>query len=434
MLKNLFLKSLVFLLVLSGCSTAEVEEVKLSGKRIPLFEIQKIQRSNKLSLPSLLPAEENQSWQQPGHNPAHLIGHHKVNTPLNLKWSFDIGSEIDENTPYIPAPIASEEGIFILNAEGVITHLDRKDGHTKWQKSLRSGKDNFIPRGGLSYQEKKVFVTLGYNQVICISAENGEVLWTQDKFDVPVKSAPTLYNGRAFVITIDDKLYALDQNTGDILWQYANVSENAATLNAVRPSARFNNIIGAFNSGDIVALRAETGLVNWSENSLPFKKATSLSLNNTTAPPAYDKTGILVSNQQGLLTWLNPETGKQKWQKPYTLSQSAIVFDNYVFGLTEESEIIALNKNTGDLFWSTQLEIGKGEEKKTWAGPLLVNNSLVLLSNKNDLIIIDPLTGNVKKNALFETSSDIGSVYSSPIVVNGWIYYITEDGTLKAFN
>ena len=421
--------------LLAACSSSnKLAEVKLPGERISLFEIEKEEKGENDTLNSLGAAEINTSWSQPGYNPAHLMGHYKLNLPLSLKWDFDLGSEIDEDTPYLPEPVVSENHVFVLNAEGVLTKLDKKTGDEIWEKKLAADHKNIISRGGISYQNEQVFVSLGSGSLYAISATNGDILWQQTKFEVPLKSPPTLYEGRAFVITIDEKLYALDQKTGEILWQYTNIAEPAASLKIIRPAARFNTIIGAFNSGDIVALRAETGLVNWTSNSLPFKKTTSLALNNINTSPVFDEEGILASNQRGTIAFLSVKTGKAKWQKPYKLASTPIVFDGYIFALTESGEVIALDKEDGERIWGTQLDMGDKDDRTTWTAPVLADNHLLLFNDQGDIALINARDGKVTKKTFFEDGSGEDDVYSSSIIADGWLFHITRDGTLKAFH
>jgi outer membrane protein assembly factor BamB len=83
-------------------------------------------------------------------------------------------------------------------------------------------------------KDGKVYVTLG-RKIICIDLETGEWVWTRYLSAVVMFSDPIIAQNTFYVIDEERQLYALDLNTGNILWQTegSGSSSNLAYLNGV---------------------------------------------------------------------------------------------------------------------------------------------------------------------------------------------------------
>ncbi|MEN9612180.1 MAG: hypothetical protein RLZZ628_2994 [Bacteroidota bacterium] len=80
----------------------------------------------------------------------------------------------------------------------------------------------------------KVYVVLG-RKIICVDLDSGETLWTRLLSAFVVFSDPIIAQNVFYVIDENRQLYALDLNTGNILWQTegSGSSSNLAYLNGV---------------------------------------------------------------------------------------------------------------------------------------------------------------------------------------------------------
>lgn len=83
-------------------------------------------------------------------------------------------------------------------------------------------------------KDGKVYVTLG-RKIICVDLESGETLWTRLLQSIVAFSDPIIAQNTFYVIDEERQLYALDLNTGNILWQTegSGSSSNLAYLNGV---------------------------------------------------------------------------------------------------------------------------------------------------------------------------------------------------------
>ena len=81
--------------------------------------------------------------------------------------------------------------------------------------------------------------------------------------------------------------------------------------------------------------------------------------------------------------------------------------------------------------WVQQLARYRDEERRRnpidWTGPVLASGRLVVANSNRELVAFDPANGNATA-----TTRLPGPVRLSPVVANGTIYVLTEDGDLVA--
>ena len=86
------------------------------------------------------------------------------------------------------------------------------------------------------------------------------------RWAAPARSAPTIADGRLFVPTLDDQLQALATDDGRQLWALPGDHVGTAVLGLPAPAYADGLVVAGFGSGDLVALRADTGSVAWSDS------------------------------------------------------------------------------------------------------------------------------------------------------------------------
>jgi outer membrane protein assembly factor BamB len=214
------------------------------------------------------------------------------------------------------------------------------------------------------------------------------------------------------------KLYALDGNTGQELWNFppdALTGDFADTTPAVA-----NGIVyfGVNRGGPVVyAVNAATGVQVWRHGG-PIAQIIS-------SPTVLDGR-VYVAFTDGTIRALDAATGQIVWSAvhPGGAYSSPAVADGRLYIATHNSGLLALDANTGSELWLAPIP---GPQ---WSSPA-VDNGRVFVGSRDDhkLYAFDAVTGQTLWTA---TTSDW--VHSSPAVANGVVYIGNEAGDLYAFN
>lgn len=201
-------------------------------------------------------------------------------------------------------------------------------------------------------------------------------LWTnQEIASDRIVAQPLQVGDVAYVGTADNMLFALDAESGTILWQF------------------------------------ETGHSIW-------------------AQPTYHDGTLYVASLDRTLYALNAESGAEKWRTELTgaLSGKPIIGDGLVYVSNFDSKLHALDLETGAERWSAQAE------DWIWAAPALVDGVLYFADSQGGIYAVDAASG----DQIWKQQGP-GAIQTTPVVVGELVYIAsqgnleTEQGVLAAY-
>jgi outer membrane protein assembly factor BamB len=430
-------------LALSSCSWFEgdAEKVPLPGERVSVLQLQRTLEPSDVAPGTAFLAPvpwKNEFWPQAGGYPNHAMQHPSLN-PSELKkiWSADIGSGGSNDFPLMSQPIVFDGKVFVLDTESEVSAYDLESGDRLWKNTIRpDDEDEQVIGGGLSYSAKVLYATSGYNELLALNPEKGGIYW-RVKLPSPSRAAPTILDGKIYITTLDSRLVALDAATGKQLWDYQALSETSGLVGAASPAASSDMVIGAFSSGELVALRPENGSVIWGDNLSPAVRVGGLSaLPDIHALPVLDKGMAFGISFGGKMVALDERTGQRLWQKPISGAETPFVSGNAIFLVTSNGDLVALARDNGALLWVKPLaeyvrEDGDKESAGNsllWNGPVLAGGRLILGGPEGMVYEIDPVNG--QELRAFRAGA---SLAVSPVVARETLLLLLADGTLAAY-
>ena len=169
----------LFLITLFSCSYFEDEEdIKLSGKRENVFEIDEktiLKASKKIEItPPILV----KFWPQQHQNVRNHLFHFESNESLKLKKKLKLAKINFEKFNHVVEPVIIANKIYFSDSEFNIFSKDLINGKVIWKISLEEEKDeslSFI--GGLSVSDNELIITTGLGNLYSIDLKNGKVKW-----------------------------------------------------------------------------------------------------------------------------------------------------------------------------------------------------------------------------------------------------------------
>ena len=440
-------KQLIFclcaLIVLVSCSTVEdvfgdEKEAPLEGERISILELQRNLEPDSAALEGqgfIAPAAwRNEFWPQAGGYPNHAMQHLILEgKDLKLAWETKIGKGSTDKLPLTAQPIIVDGRIFTLDTDANLRAFDARNGEEVWEMDVRDpDEDDPVISGGISYSRGILYVTNGYDEMLMIKPQNGELI-KRIPLPSPSRAAPTIMDSRVFVSTLDNRLIALDSETGQVLWEFSGITESAGLVGAASPAASREVVVPAFSSGEIFALRVENGSVAWSENLSSFKRTGGLAgISDIRGLPVIDKGLVVAISFGGKIAAIDERTGTRIWQREIGGSETPWIAGNHLFVISSENELVALGRDNGVIRWVTILPRYKDMADRKgpifWTGPVLAGDRLILASTHGKVAEINPVDGKVMN----EIDVD-GTIRLSPVVAGNTLYLLSEDGTLMAY-
>ena len=406
--------------------------------------------------------------------PAHT-GYYPGSAPQQfheVKWKFPTGARV------MASPVWSEGTIYFGGDDGNIYAVEAKSGRQLWKRAT-AGPAPSTPAvsGGIVY-------ALSYDgNLYALDARNGSVQWRfatggerrfeakgihglrpknqmiADPFDVFL-SSPVVAQGAVYFGSGDGNLYAVDTATGDLRWKFP-------TGDVVHSSPAYVDGVLYFGSWDsyFYAVDAANGKEKWR-----FHGGEDPQIHNQVgfqSSPAVADGVVYTGCRDAQVYALDTATGKEKWRFDNALSwviSSPAVVDGKVYFATSDSSVYhvvesatgksilketdkaymfsspavtddvvfigvlngtleARDRTTGKVLWSFETEASKQNKGWVLTADRHFNDPLLYHSSWRE----DPIVA-------VDRQFSIGAIFSSPLVIEGVVYFGATDGYLYALD
>ena len=369
-------------------------------------------------------------------------------------------------------------GDFKCSETDIITSWDQEEPQQIWSVEVGLGFSSVIEAEGFAFTQG---YSNGKNTLFCVQADDGNIIWKVDfpcsksdnYFKGGSRSTPLYHKGNLYLCTHAGDIYCLNSKNGDVKWSF-NLEKD---FNGKRPTwgyaaspVIFGNklfIVTGAKNASLISLKPETGEVIWKKGNYEAAYATpvfnesakeilvfheaGLSVHNigdgeeksfyqhktrygiNAAQPLKVGQKILLSSAYGKGSAFIEFSGKTPsalWKTDKIASQmaSTIHNDGFIYGIHGQagtrsnfSTIFCLNVETGKTFWEHK---GYG-----LSSIILVGKTLVVLSEKGELVLIEANPTKFTEHANFQVLSGKDN-WIPPTYANGRLYCRSSDGDL----
>jgi outer membrane protein assembly factor BamB len=410
----------------------DAEKTPITGSRVAVVNYEssvKVDAEVQDRAVSLSMTEMGHVWPQIGGRADHAMPNLSLNDSLAHQWAISVGSESGEGR-CLSTPIVAGDVLYVLNNEGKVTAMKTSTGQVLWNTDISpQDHEGYIIGGGLAYENGKIFVTSPHAEVLALDAQNGKILW-RFSMPSPVRAAPTLADGRLYVLTISNQLEVIDAEKGVRLWNHAGITEHAGLLGTASPAVSNGVVVVTYSSGEIFALKAENGHQLWTETLSTTRRPDSLSsLSHIKALPVIDKNIVIIIGHNQKMAAYDLRKGERLWERHIGGTRTPAVVGDYVFMINSHNELICITRDHGQVVWVRKLDSDREHPYKViWNGPIVAGSKLYLVSMWGDLVAVDPSDG----KTLFKHNAE-APLSLPPIVAQETLYLLTDKGEIKAF-
>ena len=321
----------------------------------------------------------------------------------------------------------NQNNIIFFDNEGSILSFD-SSSNLIWKKNYYSK----------AQKKQNPFLFFGHNNKILIIADNiaklyavdintGELLWT-NKNNAPFNSQVKVYKDKIYVIDFENTLRAYSINDGKEIWNRKTQnslirSQKKLSLIILDEKIYFNNSLG-----DISAIDINNGNLIWqtpTQSSLTYDTGFFLKTSDIVA----DENLLFFSNNQNQFFSLDIQTGNLNWKQEINSSLRPIIINNFLFTVSLEGYLIIIEKNTGNIIRSNYLFNNFKIKNRTKIKPtgFIVGNENIYLSTSNGRILVVDINSGITKTVLKIDNKEI----SRPAIFNKNLYVITDNSIIK---
>lgn len=379
----------------------------------------------------LPPVTLNAAWPQFGGGPMHAPGN--IAGGLSRAWRVDVGQGGTYRRRLTAQPIVAGAQVFTMDTDGVVTALALASGAHQWRTVTRPKKNRSSNLGGgVAFDAGRVFAATGRGELIALDAGSGHVIW-RVPLGAPARSAPTIIDGTLYVTTINEQLIAFDTGHGRQLWLYQGNPSDIGMLTQAAPAFADGLVVTGFESGDIAAVRAESGLIAWSDNLGALKGTASLIEFATVRGAAVIENGIVYAiGLGGLMAAIDLRSGRRVWDRDIAGSYTPWLAGDTLFVVSIDQKVAAVSKADGSVHWVTELPRFQNPKRTkgliSWAGPSLIGGKLILVSTNAHMAVLDPTDGKLVTNEELDSTGSL-----PPVAAQGKMLLLTDDAALTAY-
>lgn len=410
------------------------KEKTLQGERKPLFDEIDPALAVTGGAAKVGPASGGQTWVSAGGNLDNDVGNIAVSISGNRSWRANIGSSGGSLTSDAlrasARPVSDGSRIFVYKPNGDVIALSTS-GSRIWTASLRpKDEKEAAAGGGVAVSNGRVYAATAYSSLAAIDAASGNVLWTA-KLPTPARSAPVAGDGKVYVVSQSNEVFALNESDGSEAWTYTGIEETAGLLSAASPAITGKRLVVPFSSGEVMALDTKEGEAVWIDGVARGFRTLALSgLADVSASPIVSGGMVYATGVAGRTIAANLKTGEREWSKDIGSVHTPVVSGNALFMVDLDDRMVALDRKTGDVLWATVLpKPEKKKHRRNWAGPILANGALIAMSSDGRMVVVDSASGKVM------TTNNVNTdVFVSPIVAGGRMVVLDGDDAVAAFN
>jgi outer membrane protein assembly factor BamB len=283
------------------------------------------------------------------------------------------------------------------------------------------------------YRDGVIYFGGDDGNVYAVNAADGRQLW-KHATGGPVPATPALAGDLLYIGSYDGKFYALEARTGVTRWKFATGGERrfeAKGLHGLQPRNQtipdqFDVYLSSpvvaggavfFGSGDgnLYALDAATGKEKWRYNASGSWIITS---------PAVTRGKVVAAtSDSSLYLVLDAQTGKpvvQKQGNAYVFASPAVAGDIVYVGVLNGS-LEARDLASGDVLWEFRTDASRRNEGWVLTSERKFNSPFLFRSSWREAPVVAT-----------ERQFGIGAIFSTPLVVDGVVYFGSTDGSLYA--
>jgi outer membrane protein assembly factor BamB len=436
MSRSAVVATLLACVVLSGCGAFADKKQPLPGERISVLSLDRQLKPDpavsKIAISLPKPVVDS-DWPEPGGNPSHAMQNLALPGTLQAAWTTSLGAGSSRYTQVLAQPIVVGGRVYAMDGGSQVGAYDAATGKEIWRVDVRPDNENGNGfGGGVAFWKNRLYVTSGYARVLALDPQTGKVIWNS-RVAGPVRSGPTIADGRIYAVTVDNELVVLDAKDGSKLWSHNGIPETAGLVGSASPAVEGEAVVVGYSSGEIYALTVETGRTLWSD-SLATAGATGAvaALADIRGRPVIDRGRVYAISHGGRMAAIDLRTGDRIWELDIGSTHGPWVAGDFVYVMSNDNTLVCLTRDDGKVRWLRQLPSYQDEKKKegpiVWTGPILGGDRLIVLSSNGEALSVSPYTGEPMGHQQVP-----GNVYVDPVIAGDTLYISTDNGQLAAF-
>jgi outer membrane protein assembly factor BamB len=316
-------------------------------------------------------------------------------------------------------PCIQDGRVYFGSADSYVYCLDLKTGRGNWNYP-----NHHVIKGSISIQNGRIYHGGRDNKIHCYTLR-GKMVW-ETRIGQDTDSNPVLVDGILYIGGEDNTMYAVNPDTGKIVWEYEDTRGSLESSPCVANGLVY---IGS-DYGDLYCFEAKTGKLKWKAPSGGDGDSTPVHHAGVIYAASKTKTDV----ETGRVFAVDAKTSKLLWERNLPRGVWATVAINparkRLYVGCNNGVVYCLKSGTGETVWTRDLH------GRIWSSPV-VSGGCVLVGVRNGTLWCLEEEGG-KPVWVFDSGADIDAtpaLADGTIVIGnqyGWVFGIGEDESAPA--
>lgn len=252
---------------------------------------------------------------------------------------------------------------------------------------------------------------------------NFDKLWSKDTGKGSARKGrvvapPVVAGGRIYAMDGNNRVTAMDANSGDRLWDFKIALEEREKTRVGR-----------------------TGIVERVRDPLSFFDGSGTDKESVGGGVAVAEGKLFITSGLGVVAALDAQSGEEIWRRNtrVPMHSAPTASGGRVFAVSDDNELFAFNSNTGEVLWTYQ-GIVESARMLTAPSPAVVGDTVISGFASGELIAFRAQNGGVLWQDALSASgqltplASLNDIASGPAIADGYVIASAQSGITSAFD
>ena len=334
---------------------------------------------------------------------------------VDEKWDVSVGKG-HEGLVLGLKPTTDGEQIYAASFDGNVIAFDTNRGRKIWKNNY-----DLSFTSGPTFKDGILVLGTNDGELIALDALTGEILWATT-VSSEILAPVSIGDDKIFVRTVDGSLTALSKEDGAQQWLVNHKVPRLSLRGTSTPVKFANAVLCGFDDGKVSAYDVSNGTLLWETMLTPAGGRTEIEkIMDIDAPMVILGNELYVGSYQGALGAMALESGDIIWVTEASIYAGMAADDNAVFVSEADGTVMALSRFTGREIWKKENLLYRNP-----TAPVIMDDSIVIGDLEGYLHWLDKTSGEIQERINIGKSK----ISSAPLVLNNSIYVLTDSGDL----
>ena len=324
-------------------------------------------------------------------------------------------------------PVFYNDHVIFYDNKGTIIFYDRNQ-KISWEKNFYNKSEKKLrPRLNFAIHKDILIVTDNVAKYYALNIETGDIIWSKNNI-VPFNSEIKVKDSFFYVVDYKNILRCISIKDGSELWNLR--TEESLTKSNTKISIAIKNENIYFNNsiGDITAVNLKSGQLVWQ---LPTQSnninRNAFQLSNSKL--VINKNSILFSNNKNNFYSIDTKTGLINWKNEINSNLRPVVMGKFIITISDKGYLYIIDRKTGNIIRINDLHNSYKVKKRRnilTTGFFVAQRKVYLTNDDGKLIIADLNTGNI-----ININKISGDKILQPYINEGNLFLIKNGSIIK---